>query len=304
VGQMRRAIYRPDTELSIRMFLVMFLLAALYLAFLAVLWQVGLDFAFIIIVAVLMLGAQYYYSDKLVLRAMGARVVEPQEAPDLHATVDRLVAMADMPKPRLAIVNSQMPNAFATGRDPNHAVVAVTTGLMRRLDRPEVEAVLAHELSHVKNRDAMIITLASFFATVAFFIMRSGLFYGGMGRGRGRGGGGAIIIVYLAALLVWVISFFLIRALSRYRELAADRGAATITGAPSALASALQKISGDVARIPERDLREAQALNAFFIIPALRGRSFMELLSTHPSLERRLERLSSLQREMEGLGPR
>lgn len=300
---MRRAIFKPDIGLSVRMFITMFLLAALYLAFLVFLWQVGLDYSFLIIFALIMLGAQYFFSDQLVLRTMGAREVSSQQAPKLHGMVERLVAMADMPKPRLAIVDSHMPNAFATGRDPQHSVVAVTTGLLNRLDDHEVEAVLAHELSHIKNRDAMVITLASFLATVAFFVMRSGMFYGmygGMGRRRGRdGGGGGIILVYFASLVVWVISYFLIRLLSRYREYAADRGSAIVTGAPSALASALRKISGDMARIPNRDLREVQGFNAFFIIPAISGQSLMELFSTHPSLENRLKRLERLQQEIE-----
>jgi len=305
---MRRNLYKPDTGLAARMFFVMFLLAALYLAFVVVLVEVGASYTFIIVFVAIMLAVQYYFSDRLVLASVGARVVERDEAPQLHDIVDRLVAMAGMPKPRLAIVQSHVPNAFATGRDPQHAVVAVTSSLLNRLEPNEIEAVLGHELTHIRNRDATVITLASFFATVAFFVMRSGMFYGmfgGFGRRRGRdGGASAIVLVYLASLIVWVISFFLIRALSRYREYAADRGSAIITGAPSALAAALQKISGDMARIPDRDLREVQGLNAFFILPAVSGQSLMELLSTHPSLEHRLERLRRMQAQMEGLGPR
>ena len=304
---MRRGLYGSDTELSVRMFIVMFLLAALYIGFLVVLFSIGVDYTLLILIAAVMLGGQYFFSDQIVLASVGARTVDRREAPDLHDMVDRLVAMADMPKPRLAVINSSVPNAFATGRSPAHSVVAVTTGLLNRLEPNEVEAVLAHELTHIRNRDAMVITLASFFATVAFFIMRSGMFYGmygGFGRRRDRGGGSAIVLIYLASLVVWLISFFLIRALSRYREFAADRGSAVITGAPSALAAALRKISGDMARIPDRDLREVQGLNAFFIVPAISGRSIMELFSTHPSLERRLERLRRLQVDMEGLGPR
>jgi heat shock protein HtpX len=206
----------------------------------------------------------------------------------------------------VAISDSNVPNAFATGRNPSHAVVAVTRGLLRQLEPAELEAVLAHELSHVKNRDVMVMTLASFFAVVAQLLTRS-LFWGGMyGGGYGRrdrrdNGGGSIAIVYLASILVWVISFFLIRAISRYREYAADRGAAILTGAPAHLMSALVKISGVMQRIPERDLREVQTMNAFFIIPAVNGQSVSELLSTHPSLENRLARLRQLSREMEGL---
>ncbi|MCL5110734.1 MAG: zinc metalloprotease HtpX [Chloroflexi bacterium] len=304
---MRRSLYGRDTELSVRMFIVMFLLAALYLAFVFVLYQAGLGYSTIIVIAAILLAAQYYFSDKLVLLSLGAQVVDEHQAPELHAVVTRLSAMADLPKPRVAIIRTDVPNALATGRDPQHAVVAVTTGLMQRLDENELEGVLAHELTHIKNRDATVITLASFFATVAFFVMRSGFFLGMFGGGYGRRrdqNGGGLVLIYLASLIVWVISFFLIRALSRYREYAADRGSAIITGAPSTLASALMKISGQMARIPQRDLREVEGMNAFFIVPAAVGNSFTELLSTHPSLEHRLARLSRLQEQMEGLGPR
>lgn len=297
---MRRSF--GDPQLSFRMFFTMFLLAALYLAFVLVLFQAGLDSASMLVIVGLMLAAQYYFSDQMVLWSAGARIVSPEEAPELHGMVDRLVAMADIPKPRVAIMHTAVPNAFATGRDPNHAVVAVTTGLLDRLDPPEIEAVLAHELTHIKNRDVFVMTLASFFATVAAFILRYAFWFGGMGGGRRdeRGGGSAVAVVYLASLLVWVLSFFLIRALSRYREYAADRGAAILTGAPSQLASALTKISGTMSRIPQRDLRQAEALNAFYIIPALSGQSFMELLSTHPSLENRLAYLRRLEEEFSG----
>ncbi|MBI2849259.1 MAG: zinc metalloprotease HtpX [Chloroflexi bacterium] len=296
---MKRKWYR-DVGLSTRMFICMFLLAAVYLLFLTVLLAVGVDYLSLIIIALVLLGIQYYLSDRLVLWSLGAKEVSPTEAPDLHAMVDRLVALADLPKPRLAIVRRDIPNALATGRNPKHAVVAVTSGLLERLEQQEVEAVLAHELSHVKNRDVMVITLASFFSTVAALIMRSSMFMGfGYGRRRDRNGGQAIVLIYIASIMVWLISFFLIRALSRYRELAADRGSAILTGAPSQLASALVKISGVVQRIPERDLREVEGMNAFFIIPALRGASFFELLSTHPSLERRLKQLKRLEQEME-----
>jgi heat shock protein HtpX len=283
------------------MFLTMFLLAALYLAFLTVLWGAGVDYLSLLIIAVVLMGAQYYFSDRLVLWSMGAREVSPAEAPELHGMVDRLVAMADLPKPRVAVARTPMPNAFATGRNPKNAVVAVTTGLLERLNSQEVGAVLAHELTHIKNRDVMVITLASFLSTVAFFIMRFSMFFGlGYGYGRrDRNSGQAMMLVYLASLLVWLISFFLIRALSRYREYAADRGAAIITGAPSHLASALIKISGTMRRIPQEDMRRAEGMNAFFIVPAIRGSSIMELFSTHPSLEHRLERLRRLEQEME-----
>lgn len=299
-GRMSR--WGRDTGLSVRMFTVMFLLAALYLAFIAVLISAGVSAAGVLIIAAIMLGAQYFLSDKIALWSMGAHVVSPQEAPELHGMVERLAAIANLPKPRVAIANSDVPNAFATGRNPKNAVVAVTSGLMNRLDAAEIEAVLAHELSHVRNRDVMVMTLASFFAVVAQLMMRW-FFWGGMmgGGRRDRREGESIAIIYLASILVWIISYFLMRALSRYREYAADRGSAIITGSPSSLMSALVKISGVMQRIPERDLREVQPMNAFFIIPAAVGSGVTELLSTHPSLEHRLERLRALSREMEGL---
>lgn len=299
---MKTAWYGRDTELSIRMFLVMFLLFVVYLFFIGALFAIGLDFVTLAIFAAIMLGAQYFFSDKLVLWSMGAKEVSVQEAPRLHAMVERLVALADLPKPRIAVVRTSMPNAFATGRNPKNAVVAVTTGLMDRLDDSEVEAVIAHELSHVKNRDVLVITLASFFATIAYFVMRSAMFqgmFGGVGGRRREGGASAIVLIYVVSIAVWLISFFLIRALSRYREYAADRGSAIITGAPSHLASALVKISGTMQRIPQRDLREAEGMNAFFIVPAISGQSFLEIFSTHPSVQKRLERLKRMEQQME-----
>jgi len=284
------------------MFVTMFLLFAIYLAFLAVLFWAGAGYITVAVVGAALLLVQYFYSDRLVLWSLGARIVSPTDEPELHGMLDRLAALADLPKPRLAVVDSEIPNALATGRSQRSSVVAVTRGLAERLDPPELEAVLAHELTHVKNRDVTVITIASFLSTVAFFVMRNFAFmglYGGR-RGRDQGGAGAFAIVYLASLLVWLISFFLIRALSRYREYAADRGSAIITGAPSQLASALLKISGTMQRIPQRDLREVEGMNAFFIFPAVGAGSVMELFSTHPSLEHRLARLERMQREMEG----
>ncbi len=301
---MRRKWYGRDTELTIRMFLVMFLLAVLYLLFITVLWAAGLDFVSLAIIAGVLIGVQFFFSDKIALWSVGAREVSPAEAPELHAMIERLAAMVDLPKPKVAIVDSNVPNAFATGRSQNNSVIAVTTSLLNRLDPSEVEAVLAHELTHVRNRDVMVITLASFFATVANFITRSLMFssmYGGYDRRREREGGGGILLVWMVSIIVWLVSFFLIRALSRYREYAADRGSAIITGAPSQLASALVKISGTMQRIPQRDLRDVEGMNAFFIVPAIRGASIMELLSTHPSLEHRLERLKKMEQEMETL---
>lgn len=288
-----------DWKLTSRMLITMFLLAAVYLLFTVVLWRAGVGFFGVAFVVAVMLLAQYYLSDRLVLWSMGAREVSPREAPELHALVERLSALADLPKPRVALVETAMPNAFATGRSPRRSVVAVTTGLLERLEPREVEAVLAHELSHIRHRDVAVLTLASFFATVASFIVQQFMFWGvPMGGDRDREGPNAFLLVYLVSLFVWVVSYFLIRALSRYREFAADRGAALLTGAPSNLASALIKISNGMQRIPTRDLRQAEAFNAFFIVPALSGESLMELFSTHPSLERRLRYLRELEREM------
>lgn len=296
-----------DPGLTARMLLTMLLLGAVYLFFISVLLAYGANTTTIFLVVGIMLAAQYYLSDKLVLWSTGAREVSPEEAPELHDIVGRLAAMADLPKPRVAIMPSDVPNAFATGRNPKSAVVAVTSGLMRRLSRPEVEAVLAHEVTHIRNRDVAVITIASFFATVAAFLTRQMMWLGYWGVPMGgdrrdeRGGGAyAWMVIYLVSLLVYFVSYLLIRALSRYREYAADRGAAYLTGAPSNLASALIKISGVMDRIPSRDLRQAEALNAFFIVPALRGSSIAELFSTHPSLENRLAYLRKLELELAG----
>lgn len=284
-----------DSGLQARMLLVMGLLAAVYLAFLAVLVYVETPVPFIILIAGVLLGAQYFFSDKLVLMSLGARVVEPREAPDLHARIERMAALTDLPKPRIAIIDSDVPNALATGRSPDHSVVAVTTGLLRRLEGRELDAVLAHELSHILNRDVAVMTIASFFSTVAFFMFRS-LMYTGLGGGRDRrNNGGALILVWVASLAVWALSALLLRALSRYRELAADRGAVLITNAPSDLASALVRISGTMDRIPKDDLRAMEGASAFFIIPPLH-----EVFSTHPSLETRLRHLQQMERQTEG----
>jgi heat shock protein HtpX len=233
---------------------------------------------------------QYYTSDKLALAMSGAKVVSPEQAPELHAMVDKLCMQADLPKPKVAVIDTEMPNAFATGRNPKHSAVAVTTGLWSGLEPREVEGVLAHELAHIANRDVLIMTLASSFAMLAGMLTRWGAFFGG---GRDRGGAPVWLIVVAVSIVTYVLSFVLIRTISRYREYAADRGAALITGAPEQLMSALQKISSGMARIPQRDLREAEALNAFFIIPAAK-----ELFATHPPLEKRLANLARIAREM------
>lgn len=289
--------WKHDIGLESRMLFTMFLLGAVYLLFLVFLAANGADSMFILLFAGLMMFVQYYYSDKMVLWTSGARIVSASEEPELHEIITRLCAIADIPVPRIAIMNTMMPNAFATGRNKKNAVVAVTTGLMRSLDREELEAVLGHELTHIKNRDMTVLTIASFLSTVAFFIVRYALYFGG--GGNRREGNGGLIVVWIVSLIVWVISFLLIRALSRYREFSADRGAAIITGKPSKLASALMKISGTMQRVPSEDLRKVEGMNAFFIIPAISGSSIMQLLSTHPSTEKRLAALEKLERELE-----
>ena len=292
--------YGRDAGLSFRMFLTMFLLGALYVGFFVALvafTDVGIWFLVVIMGGLAFL--QYYTSDKIALAASRAKVVERDEAPELHDMVERLCAMADLPKPRIAVVPTDVPNAFATGRNPKNSVVAVTEGLWYRLSKPEVEGVLAHELSHIGNRDVAIMTVSSFFAMVAALLMRIGLFGGMFGGGRDRGGGTPIwLIMFLVAMLTYVLSYVLILMISRYREYAADRGAAIITGAPENLMSALQRIAGQIQQIPQKDLREVQGLNAFFIVPTNLRSSFAEVFMTHPPLEKRLARLAAISREM------
>nr|QNO44020.1 protease HtpX [Methanosarcinales archaeon ANME-2c ERB4]QNO44161.1 protease HtpX [Methanosarcinales archaeon ANME-2c ERB4]QNO44798.1 protease HtpX [Methanosarcinales archaeon ANME-2c ERB4] len=285
--------WQRDYGLATRMFLTMFMLFVVYIIFIGVLSYLGLPLILILPLAGIMLFLQYYYSDKMVLYSTGARVVTESEEPGLHEIVSRLCIEADLPKPRVAVVNSSVPNAFATGRSPKKAVVAVTTALMQRLDRNEISAVLAHELTHVKNRDVMVLTIASFFSTVAFFLVKYLIFFAG-----GRREGGQIMIAWIVSIAVWIVSYLLIRALSRYREFAADRGAAMITGHPSHLVSALMKISGSMDRVPAEDLKKAEGMNAFYIIPAISKSSIMALFSTHPSLEKRVAALEKISREM------
>jgi heat shock protein HtpX len=289
--------WERDLGLQGRMLFTMFLLAVVYLFFLAFLTYYGTPTVFMILFIGLFMGAQYFYSDKLVLWTTGAHIVSESEAPQLHGIITRLCAIADLPKPQVAIVSTQVPNAFATGRSQNKAVVAVTTGIMDKLSPAELEAVLAHELSHVKNRDMAVMTIASFISTLAFYFVRYSLYFGHMGGDRRRDGGG-IILVWLVSIAVWIVSFILIRALSRYREFSADRGAAVITGQPANLASALMKISGVMERVPSEDLRKVEGMNAFFTVPALSGSSIMDIFSTHPSVEKRIARLEKMQQDM------
>jgi heat shock protein HtpX len=278
----------------------LFLLGALYVAFFVVLvniFNVGIGFVLVIIGGLAFL--QYFTSDKIALAASRAKVVSREEAPELHDMVERLCAMADLPKPRIAVIPTDIPNAFATGRSPKHSVVAVTEGLWYRLDKPEIEAVLAHELSHIGNRDVAIMTISSFFAMVAALLMRMGLWGGMFGGDRNRDGGTPVwLIMFLVSMVTYVISYVLILMISRYREYAADRGSAIITGAPENLMSALQRIASNITQIPQRDLREVQGMNAFFIVPTNVKKATTELFMTHPPLEKRLARLSEISREM------
>lgn len=289
--------WERDLGLQGRMIFTMFLLAAVYLFFLAFLSYYGTPPIFMMLFIGASMAIQYFYSDKLVLLSTGAHIVSESEAPQLHGIVTRLCAIADLPKPQVAIVRTEVPNAFATGRNQNHAVVAVTTGILDKLSTAELEAVLAHELTHVKNKDMAVLTIASFISTLAFYFVRYFLYFGNMGGDRRKEGGG-IVLVWLVSIAVWIVSFILIRALSRYREYAADRGAAIITGQPSDLASALMKISGVMSRVPSEDLRSVEGMNAFFIIPAISGSSIMDIFSTHPSVEKRIARLEKMQQDM------
>jgi heat shock protein HtpX len=284
-----------DRGLTTRMTGVMAILAALYLAFMALLIVQGVSSAAVIVIALGMAVAQWYFSDKVAIASMRAREVSPQQAPELHGMIDRLVAMADMPKPRVYVADMDMPNAFATGRSPKHSAVCVTTGILRRVNAEELEGVLAHELSHVAHRDVTVMTIASFLGVLAGLITRWGFYLGG---GRSNNNGLPFLVIWLVSMAVAAVSFVLTRMLSRYRELCADRSGAYLTGKPSALASALTKISGDMARIPTRDLRSAEPMNAFFIAPALRGASLNSLLATHPPLEQRLNQLARISAEL------
>jgi heat shock protein HtpX len=295
----RPTSFGKDTGLQFRMAVTLFLLGAIYVALVVVLLAVGASGITVAIIAGGLAALNLFASDKLALAAMGARVVSPQEAPQLHAMVERLCVQADLPKPRVAVANTRMPNAFALGRSPKSATVCATTGIMELLSPAELEGVMAHELTHVANRDVLVMTLAGFFATIAAYIVQFGFFFGGSSASDDDDGP-SFMVLLLVSLAVYVVSFFLMQALSRYREFAADRGAALITGRPSALASALQKISSGMHRIPQQDLRAASELQAFFIFPAGAGKSLSNLFATHPPLEKRLERLMRLESQLQG----
>jgi heat shock protein HtpX len=294
-----RTVFPRDSGLQTRMLLTLFLLGLLYAGFVAILFAAGAGVGIMVVVIAGIALAQLFLSDKLALAAMGAKEVSPQEAPGLHAMIERLCIQADLPKPRIAVADTPVPNAFAMGRSQKNAVVCATTGIMNALQPHELEGVMAHELTHVKNRDVMIMTLASFFATIASMITQFGFFFGGWGGDGDDDGAPAFIVVLLVSFLVYIISFFLMLALSRYREYAADRGAALITGRPSALASALVRISGEMQRVPDQDLRAVGKMNAFFIIPTSVKDSVATLFMDHPPLEKRLAALQKIEAQLQ-----
>ncbi len=287
--------WQADWGLRGRMLVTMVLLGVLYVVAIAVLWELFTSVLIIVVFFGIFTFAQVFYSDKLALKSMGAREVDASEYPQLHRMTERLCQQADLPKPKIAVADSNVPNAFATGHSKDSSAVCVTTGLMNTLNDEELEGVIAHELAHIKNRDVMVMTIASFLSTIAFLMVRYGMFFGGRGRG-GRGGAG-ILVAILVSLVIWVISFILIRALSRYREFAADRGGALITGNPAALASALRSIDDTMERTPETDMREQAEMNAFFIIPIKKG-FIGKIARTHPQTEKRIEKLQELEREL------
>jgi heat shock protein HtpX len=289
-----------DAGLQARMLFTLFLLGLLYVALVGVLFAAGASAVVILVVAAGLFFGQLFLSDKIGLAAMGAKEVTPEQAPGLHAMIERLCIQADLPKPKIAVADTPMPNAFAMGRSPKSATVCTTTGLMQTLDPPELEAVMAHELTHVKNRDVMIMTVASFFASIAAMIVQFGFFFGGGGMSDGDDDNPSWAIVLLVSFAVYILSFFLMLALSRYREFSADKGSALITGRPSALSSALMKISGQMERVPQQDLRTAQGLSAFFIVPPTVKNSIRTIFADHPPTEKRIERLQRYEAELQG----
>ena len=289
--------WKGDSGLRVRMVLSFGILGILYIIFLSILHYLGVGYIPLAIIAAVMILAQWYFSDKIVLWSSGAKIISREEYPKLHEIVERLSTSNGLPKPKVAMVNSNVPNAFATGKSPKSSLVAVTTGLLELLDDDELEAVIGHELTHVRSRDVLVLTLASVFSTVAWYLMQFG-FYGGL-QTRNRNSAGSGVIVLLVAVVTWVVSFLIIRAISRYREYSADRGGAIMTGKPDKLATALLKISGKIKVIPPHELKNVQKLNAFFIIPALSGSSIANLFSSHPPVEKRVQKLKEMQSGIE-----
>jgi len=293
----RHSSFGKDTGLQARMVLTLFLLGLLYVAFIGVLFAVGAGAGLIVVVAVVLLLVQLFASDKIAMATLGVKEVSPAEEPELHGIVERLCVQADLPKPRVCVMETPMPNAFAMGRSRKSTTVCATRGILDLLDSAELEGVMAHELTHVINRDVMVMTLASFFASLASLILQFSFFFGGGGDSEEEQD---VFIIVIASILVYALSFLLLRALSRYREYAADRGSAVLTGRPSALASALLKISGTMERVPSQDLRAAEGMSAFFIIPARTKKSLMNIFADHPPLEKRLAALNRLEAQLQG----
>jgi heat shock protein HtpX len=292
----RPTSFGRDTGLQVRMVTTLFLLGAVYALLIGVLFAAGASGITILVIAVALLSLQFFTSDRLALRAMGAHEVSPQEAPQLHALIERLCVQADLAKPRIYVMNTSMPNAFAMGRSRKAAAVCATTGILELLSPAELEGVMAHELTHIINRDVAVMTLASFFASLASIIVQFGFFFGGSDD---DDDGPSVMVIILVSLAVYIVSFFLMQALSRYREFAADRGAAVITGRPSALSSELLKISGTMERIPQTDLRAHAEMNAFYIFPASAKNSIYNLFSTHPPIEKRIAALERLETQLQ-----
>ncbi|HEX2106952.1 MAG TPA: zinc metalloprotease HtpX [Nitrososphaera sp.] len=291
---------KRDAGLTARMIISFAVLTVLYIVFLSVLAYAGVGAIAIAVIAGILILAQWYFSDKIVLWSTGAKIVTREQFPELHDLVERIVARNNLSKPRIAVINTRMPNAFATGKTPKSSIVAVTVGLMDQLDPEELEGVIAHELAHIKNRDVLVLTLASLFSMIAWYLMRFGMYgamFGGHGR-RDNQGGAAMLLILVIAIVTWIASFVIIRAISRYREYVADRDGALLTGKPSKLASALLKISGNMKRIPTRDLREVEGMNAFFIIPAISGDALTNLFSTHPPVSQRVKKLMEMEAAM------
>ncbi len=284
--------WKRDSGLTARMTLSFIILGILYVVFLSILHYLGVGYIPLAFIAGVMIMAQWYFSDKIVLWTSGAKIVSKEEYPQLHNIVENLVNKNGIPKPKVAVVNSDVPNAFATGKSPRSSLIAVTTGILGLLDDEELEAVIGHELTHVRNRDVLVLTLASVFSTVAWYLAQFS-FFGGY-QSRNRDSGYVTIIVILVAIVTWVVSFLIIRAISRYREYSADRGGAIMTGRPDKLADALMKISGKMNKIPTSELQKVQKMNAFFIIPALSGSSIANLFSTHPPVEKRVQKLKEM----------
>ena len=299
----KRSSFGRDSGLQARMVLTMFLLGLLYVALVGALLATSTSALLIVIIAVGLFGVQIVGSDKIALATLGAHEVSASDEPELHSIIERLCIQADLPKPRIAVIEARMPNACALGRSQKAATICATRGLLSLgLEPAELEGVLAHEITHVINRDVMVLTIASFFATIAALIIRFAFFFGAFGGGGRDEGAEAIEVVILVSVVVYAISFVLLRALSRYREFAADRGSAILTGRPSALASALIKISGTMERIPRNDLRTAEGMSAFFIIPARAKNSLMNVFADHPPLEKRLAALQRLEAQLQGTG--